>query len=80
MHIDQRMLEKLLKLDDRQLENVIREVLSETGVSPTTLGFDASKLENVRSALRNATDSDLQLYQSLLDQYSDEKRNQQRRK
>ena len=72
MQIDRRSLEKLLTLNDRQLEIVIKRIAAESGIDPAALNINPNDISSVRRALSGATDEDIKM---ITQQYEDYKRN-----
>ena len=60
MQIDQKMLNRLLAMNDEQLGALIGEIARETGIDPSVLGLQSQSLASIRQALSNATDADLE--------------------
>ena len=60
MQIDQKTLNRLLTMNDDQLGNLIQEIAREAGIDPSTLGLNPQNIADVRQALGNATNDDLQ--------------------
>ena len=69
MMLDKKAVEMLLTLDDRKLALVIQKLAGEAGIDPSTLKIGPSELGGIRSALKMATDSDLQRAGELLKSY-----------
>lgn len=59
MTLDKKAVEKLLALNDKQLELVIRKLTAEAGIDPAALQINASNIAALRAALSMATDEDL---------------------
>lgn len=59
MQFDQRMLSRLLAMNDTQLAAVIEKIAAESGIDPTLLGLDTNNIEQIRRALGSATPEDL---------------------
>jgi len=59
MQIDRQSLDKLLMLNDRQLSLVINKIAAGSGIDLSSFNIDPKDIENVRRALRGATDEDL---------------------
>ena len=59
MQIDQKTLQRLLSMNDRQLQEVIQKIAAEAGIDPTQLGLNPASITNIRQALGSATDQDL---------------------
>ena len=69
MQIDRRMLERLLALDDAQLETVIKKVASQAGIDPAQLGLTADNIQSLRRAMGDANPEDLRRFQEIYDAY-----------
>ena len=59
MQLDREALNKVLSLNDRQLKVLIGRLAAESGINPSEFPIDTSSMENLRSALRSASDDDL---------------------
>ena len=59
MQFDRKALDRLLMLNDKQLELVIRKLATEYGLDLTKLNIDTSNMQELRRALRHADDSTL---------------------
>lgn len=59
MTLDKKAVEKLLALNDKQLELVIKKLTAEAGIDPAALQINASNMAALRAALSMATDEDL---------------------
>lgn len=59
MQIDRNALQKLLALNDKQLETVVRKLATDYGLDLSALNISTDNLKNLRTALQNATDEDL---------------------
>ena len=60
MQFDRKALDRLLMLNDKQLELVIRKLASEYGLDLTKLNIDPHNMQELRGALRHADDTTLQ--------------------
>ena len=74
MQIDQKMLNRLLTMNDDQLGNLIEEIAREAGIDPATLGLNPQNIEGVRQALGSATDEDLEKMNSVYEEYRRQRR------
>ena len=74
MQIDQKMLNRLLTMNDEQLGNLIQEIAEEAGIDPTALGLNPQNIADVRRALGNATDTDLQNLNTVYEEYRRQRR------
>ena len=72
MQIDRKSLEKLLTLNDRQLEVVIKKIATESGIDPSVLNINPNDISSVRRALAGATDDDIRM---ITQQYENYKQN-----
>ena len=61
MQIDRKSLEKLLTLNDRQLEVMIKKIAAESGIDPSVLNINPNDISSVRRALSGATDDDIRM-------------------
>ena len=71
MQIDRQSLDKLLALNDRQLSLVINKIAASSGLDLSSFNIDPKDIENVRRALKGATDDDLR---RVAEQYEASKR------
>lgn len=60
MQFDRKALDRLLMLNDKQLELVIRKLASEYGLDLTRLNIDPRNMHELREALRRADDKTLE--------------------
>lgn len=59
MQFDRKALDRLLLLNDRQLETVVRKLATEYGLDLSALHITTDNLKGLREALRSATDEEL---------------------
>lgn len=59
MQFDRKALDRLLLLNDRQLETVVRKLADEYGLDLSSLQITTDNLKGLREALRAATDEEL---------------------
>ena len=59
MQFDRKALDRLLMLNDKQLEQVVRKLATDYGLDLTTLNVNATNMQELRRALRHADDSTL---------------------
>ena len=59
MQLDRKMLNKLLALNDRQLQALIDKLAHDYGLDLSQLSGGSKDLNALRAALRNASDGDL---------------------
>lgn len=74
MQIDQRMLNRLLSMNDAQLGEVIRTVAAESGIDPARLGINPESITSIRAALGSATEADLAQFNALYESYRNQKK------
>ena len=60
MQFDRTALERLLMLNDKQLETVIRKLAEDYSLDLTALSLDTTNIKKLREALRRADDATLQ--------------------
>lgn len=76
MQIDERMLKRLLAMNDEQLGQMIQKIAVETGIDPAQLGINPQSIESVRSALGSISEDELEGINRLYEDYRRNKRNQ----
>ena len=76
MQIDERMLKKLLAMNDEQLGQMIQKIAAETGIDPAQLGINSESIESVRSALGSIGEDELEGINRLYEDYRRNRRNQ----
>ena len=76
MQIDERMLKRLLAMNDEQLGLMIQKIAAETGIDSAQLGINPQSIESVRSALGSIGDEELEGINRLYEDYRRNKRNQ----
>ena len=59
MQLDRKMLDRLLALNDRQLEAVVERLAREYGLDLSRFQVREGDMESLRRAIRNASDADL---------------------
>ncbi len=74
MQIDQKMLNRLLTMNDDQLGNLIGEIAREAGIDPSELGLNPQNIAGIRQALGSATDEDLQKMNAVYEEYRKQRR------
>lgn len=74
MQIDQKMLNRLLTMNDDQLGSFINEIARDAGIDPTALGLNPQNIASLRQALGNATNEDLQNINTVYEEYRRQKR------
>lgn len=74
MQLDRRMLERLQRLDDEQLGNVIRKIASEAGIDPNLLGIDVDNIRSIRQALGATDEADLERLGAIYEEYRHNRR------
>lgn len=76
MQIDERMLKKLLAMNDEQLGQMIQKIAAETGIDPAQLGINPQSIESVRSALGSIGEDELEGINRLYEDYRRGRREQ----
>ncbi len=76
MQIDERMLKRLLAMNDEQLGQMIQKIAAETGIDPAQLGINPQSIESVRSALGSIGEDELEGINRLYEDYRRGKRSQ----
>lgn len=76
MQIDERMLKRLLAMNDEQLGQMIQKIAAESGIDPAQLGINPQNIQSVRSALGSIGDDELEGINRLYDDYRRGKREQ----
>lgn len=66
MNPDRSTVDKLLALNDAELEAMIRKICADNGIDPRSIGLDRNTVGMLRQVLSNASDSDLQGFLSVL--------------
>ena len=74
MQIDERMLKKLLAMNDEQLGQMIQKIAAESGIDPAQLGINPQNIESVRSALGSIGEDELEGINRLHEDYRRGKR------
>lgn len=74
MQIDQKMLNRLLTMDDAQLGEVIKTIATEAGIDPAMLGLNPDNIQSIRQALGSATEQDLRQLNAVYDTYKQNRR------
>ena len=75
MQIDERMLKKLLAMNDEQLGQMIQKIAAESGIDPAQLGINPQNIESVRSALGSIGEDELEGINRLYEDYRRDKGN-----
>ncbi|MBQ7346741.1 MAG: hypothetical protein IJW55_02190 [Clostridia bacterium] len=74
MQLDQKMLNRLLAMNDDQLGDLIKNIATEAGIDPATLGLNPNNISQIRQALGGATEQDLQQLNTMYDAYKQNRR------
>lgn len=69
MQIDQKMLNRILSMNDQQLTNLIGQIAAEIGVPPESIGLDPNNLQSIRDNLSHASRQDLEQLNSIYNEY-----------
>ena len=59
MQLDRKSLNRLLSLNDRQLQAIVEKLASEYGLDLSRFQIRPGDMEGLRNAIKNASDSDL---------------------
>lgn len=59
MELDRKMLDRLLRMNDEQLSQLIRQIAAEGGIDPASLGINPENVQSIRAALGGATEEDI---------------------
>lgn len=59
MQLDQKMLQRMLSLDDDRLKDVIRSLAENSGLDLSGFNISPDDINSIRTALSGATDEDL---------------------
>ena len=59
MQIDRDALQRLLKLNDRQLQAIMIRIAEQSGIDPKDFNIDLGSVASIRQALSSATDEEL---------------------
>ncbi len=59
MNLDRNALNKLLSLNDKQLESVIEKLASDSGISLGDFNITPNDISSIRKALSGANDEDI---------------------
>ena len=69
MQLDQKMLNRLLTMNDEQLAALVTQIASEAGIDPSALGLHPQNITELRQALGSATEEDLQKLNLVYEEY-----------
>lgn len=59
MQLDQKMLQKMLSLNDEQLKGIILSLAENSGLDLSSFNISPNDINSIRTALSGATDEDL---------------------
>ncbi len=74
MQLDQKMLNRLLAMNDQQLGALIGQIAQEAGIDPAELGLQPQNIASIRQALSTATDADLEKLSQVYEDYRQNRR------
>lgn len=74
MQLDQKMLARLLQMDDAQLGEVIRKIAAESGVDPAELGLNPENIRSIRQVLGSASGEDVERMNRIYEEYRKRRR------
>lgn len=69
MNLDKKAVDMLLTLDDRRLALVIKKLIADSGVDPSSINIGEKELAGIRAALSVATNEDLSRAAELIQSY-----------
>lgn len=69
MQLDQKMLRRLLSLNDEQLAQVIRQIAADAGIDPAQIGLNPDNIQTLRRTLGCANDETLRQFGEVYDAY-----------
>ncbi len=69
MQLDERSINRLLSLNDKQLEELILKIGKESGIDLGTFHISSTDAQSIRSALRGFTSADLERANEALHAY-----------
>ena len=69
MQLDRNMLDRVLKMNDEQLGELIKRIAAQAGVDPDALGLNTQSLQGVRQALGSATEKDIKELGAVYESY-----------
>ena len=74
MQLDQKMLNRILTMNDEQLASLVNEIAKEAGIDPAMLGLTPKNIAGVRQALGSATEEDIQKMNGVYEEYRRQRR------
>ncbi len=69
MMLDKRAVDMLLTLDNQRLGLVIKKLMADAGVDPSSINLGEKELSGIRAALSGATNDDLARAAELIQSY-----------
>lgn len=69
MMLDKRAVDMLLTLDNQRLALVIKKLMADAGVDPSSINLGEKELSGIRAALSGATNEDLSRAAELIQSY-----------
>ncbi len=69
MQLDERAVNRLLSLNDKQLEELIRRIGTESGIDLGAFHITSTDADSIRTALRSFTPDDLERANEALNAY-----------
>ena len=76
MQFDKRTLDRILKMSDRELSDLIAKIAAEAGIDPSAIGLSGANLSDIRQALGSASADDVQRLSQI---YGDFQQHQQKK-
>lgn len=74
MQLDERAVNRLLSLNDKQLEDLIRKIGDQSGIDLSSFHITSTDASSIRNALRSFTPADLERANEALSTYQSAKR------
>ena len=74
MQFDRKMLDRLCRMNDEQLGEMIRRIAEEAGIDPRSLGIDTSSIQSIRNALQSTSEEDMERLGEVYDAYRQHRR------
>lgn len=66
MQINKKTIDMLLSLNDKQLMDIINQIVEKSGIDLSTFNISKNDIESIRNGLMNASDEDIKKAQSIL--------------
>lgn len=66
MQINKKTIDMLLSLNDKQLMDIINQIVEKSGIDLSTFNISKNDIQSIRKGLGNASDDDIKKAQSIL--------------